>query len=95
MAKVSATFRRSATSTSPERHSTYAHARRTVVTSGGRSTLTPCQNVETEFMTPAATVLHNKSFLRAVATTYFSTPYVAYYSFQRARVLAIIIKHCL
>ena len=51
------------------------------VTSGGRSTLTPCQNVET--------VLHNKSFLRAVATTYFSTPYVAHYSFQRARVLAI------
>ena len=45
---------------------------RTGVTSGGRSTLTPCQNVENEFMTPAATVLHNKSFLRAAATTYFS-----------------------
>ena len=26
---------------------------------------TSCQNVETEFMTPAATVLHNKSFLRS------------------------------
>ena len=72
--------RRYATSSSPERRSTYAHARRTGVTSGGRSTLTPCQNVETEFMTPAATVLHNKSFLRAAATTYFSTPYVAYSS---------------
>ena len=35
--------------------------------------MTPCQNVETEFMTPAATVLHNKSFLRAAATIYFST----------------------
>ena len=31
-------------------------------------------------MTPAATVLHNKSFLRAAATTYFSTPYVAHSS---------------
>ena len=30
--------------------------------------------------TPAATVLHNKSFLRAAATTYFSTPYVAHSS---------------
>ena len=39
-------------------------------TSGGRSTLIPCQNVETG--------LHNKSFLRAAATTYFSTPYVAH-----------------
>ena len=38
------------------------------------------ENVETEFMTPAATVLHNKSFLRAAATTYFSTPYVAHSS---------------
>ena len=43
-------------------------------------------------MTPAATVLHNKSFLRAVATTYFSTPYVAHYCFQRACVIAIY-KH--
>ena len=66
--------RRYATSSSPERRSTYAHVRRTGVTSGGRSTLTPCQNVETEFMTPAATVLHNTLFLRAAATTYFSTP---------------------
>ena len=49
----------------------------------------PCQNVETEFMTPAATVLRNKSFLRALVTTYFLTPYVAHYSFQRARVRAI------
>ena len=40
---------------------------------------TSCQNVETEFMTPAATVLYNKSFLRAAATTYLSTPYVAHY----------------
>ena len=72
--------RRYATSSSLERRSTYAHARRTGVTSGGRSTLTPCQNIETEFMTPAATVLHNKSFLRAAATTYFSTPYVAHSS---------------
>ena len=64
--------RRYATSSSPERRSTYAHARRTGVTSGGRSTLTPCQNVENEFMTPAATVLHNKPFLRAAVTTYFS-----------------------
>ena len=31
---------------------------------------TSCQKVETEFMTPAATVLHKKSFLRAAATTY-------------------------
>ena len=44
-------------------------------------------------MTPAATVLHNKSFLRAVATTYFSTPYVAHYSFQRARVLSIYLHN--
>ena len=44
--------RRYAMSSSPERRSTYARARRTGVTSGGRSTLTPCQNVETEFMTP-------------------------------------------
>ena len=72
--------RRYATSSSPERRFLYAHARRTGVTSGGRSTLTPCQNVETEFMTPAATVLRNKSFLRAAATTYFSTPYVAHSS---------------
>ena len=81
--------RRTATSSSPERRSTYAHARQTGVTSGGRSTLTPCQNVETEFMTPAATLLHNKSFLRAVTTTYFSTPYVAHYSFQRARAVTM------
>ena len=40
-------------------------------------------------MTPAATVLHHKSFLRAAATTYFSTPYVAHYSFQHAHILAI------
>ena len=33
-----------------------------------------------KFMTPAATVLHNRSFLRAAATTYFSTPYVAHSS---------------
>ena len=72
--------RRYATSSNPERRSTYAHARRTGVTSGGRSNLTLCQNVETEFMTPAATVLHNKSFLRAAAATYFSTPYVAHSS---------------
>ena len=82
--KVSGSWRRLArrytTSSSPERRSTYAHARRTGVTSGGRSTLSPCQNVETEFMTPVATVLHNKSFLRAAATTYFSTPYVAHSS---------------
>ena len=31
-------------------------------------------------MTPAATVLHNNSFLRAAATTYFSTPHVAHCS---------------
>ena len=68
--------RRYAMSSSPEHRSTYAHARRTGVTSGGRSTLTPCQIVETEFMTPAATVLHNKSFLRAAAMTYFTTPHV-------------------
>ena len=52
--------RRYATSSGPERRPPYAHARRTGVTSDGRSTLTPCQNVETEFMTSAATVLHNK-----------------------------------
>ena len=40
---------------------------------------TSCQNVETEFMTPAATVLHNKSFLHAAAMTYLLTPYVAHY----------------
>ena len=34
-------------------------------------------SIGTEFMTPAAIVLHNKSFLRAAATTYFSTPHVA------------------
>ena len=44
-------------------------------------------------MTPAATVLHNKSFLRTVATTYFSTSYVAHYSFQIARVLAIYLHN--
>ena len=71
--------RRYATSSGPERRSPYAHARQTGVTSDGRSTLTPCQNVETEFMTPAATVLHNKSFLRAAATTNFLTLYVAHY----------------
>ena len=68
MSKVSGSrqrlARRYATSSGPERRSPYAHARRTGVTSGGRPTLTPCQNVVTEFMTPAATVLHNKSFLR-------------------------------
>ena len=32
--------------------------------------MTPCQNVETDFITSASTVLHNKSFLRAAATTY-------------------------
>ena len=80
--------RRYATSSSPERRSTYAHARRTGITSGGRSTLTPCQNVETEFMTPAATMLHNKSFLRAAATTYFSTPYVA-----RVLVISLLNDH--
>ena len=78
--KVSGSWRRLAqryaTSSSPERRSTYAHARRTGVTSGGRSTLTPCQNIETELMTTAATVLQNKSFLRAAATTYFSTAHV-------------------
>ena len=83
MSKVSGSrqrlAQRYATSSGPERRSTYAHARRTGMTSGGRSTLTPCQNVETEFMTPAATVLHNKSFLRAAATTYFLTLYVAHY----------------
>ena len=30
---------------------------------------TSCQNVETEFMTPAATVLHKKSFLRSAASS--------------------------
>ena len=44
-------------------------------------------------MTPAATVLQNKSFLRAVAMTYFSTPYVAHYSFQHARVFAIYLHN--
>ena len=44
------------------------------------TTLTPCQKVENELMTPAATVLHNKSFLRAAATTYLSTPHVAHSS---------------
>ena len=44
------------------------------------SNLNKCQNVETEFLTAAATVLHNKSFLRAAAMTYFSTPYVAHSS---------------
>ena len=79
MAKVSASY---ATSSSSERRSTYAHACLTGVTSGGRSTLTPRARiyVETKFMTPAAAVLHNKSFLRAAATTYFSTPYVAHSS---------------
>ena len=103
MSKVSGSrqrlARRYATSSGPERRSPYARARRTGVTSGRRSTLTPCQNVETDFMTPAATVLHNKSFLRAAATTYFSTSYVAHYSFQRARVRFILLrtlrKHCL
>ena len=51
--------------------------------------MTLCQNVETEFLTPEATVLRNKSFLRALVTTYFSTLYVAHYSFQCACVLAI------
>ena len=50
-------------------------------------------NFETECMTPAATVLHNKSFLHTVATTYFSTPYVAHYNFQRARVLVIYLHN--
>ena len=31
-------------------------------------------------MIPAATVLHKKLFLRAAATTYFSTPYIAHSS---------------
>ena len=55
-------------------HSTYAHALAlaTRMTSGGRSTLTPRQNVETEFTTHAATALHNNSCSRAVATTYLS-----------------------
>ena len=42
------------------------------MTSGGRSTLTPCQNVELEFITHAATVLHNNTFSGAVAITSFS-----------------------
>ena len=74
MSKVSGSrqrlARRYATSSGPERRSP---------ASGGQSTLTPCQYGETEFKTIAATVLHNKSFLHAAATTYFSTPYVAHY----------------
>ena len=44
----------------------YVHARATCVTSGGRSTLTLCQIVETEFMTHVATVLHNNNCSRSV-----------------------------
>ena len=45
---------------------------------------TSCQNVETEFMTPSATVLHNLNHfctlrVQAAATSYFSTSYVAHY----------------
>ena len=84
MSKVSSSWqrlaRRSATSSSPERRSTYAHARRT---SGDRSN--PCQNVDTEFMTPAATVLHKKIISERSSENLLFDPYVAHYSFQRAR----------
>jgi len=46
--------------------STYAHVCATDVTSGGRSNLTPCQNVETEFITHEATVLHNNNNFSAL-----------------------------
>ena len=54
--------------------------------------MTPCQNVETSVHDPRGDyyiIKHNKSLLRAVATTYFSTPYVAHYSFQRARIVTM------
>jgi len=49
--------------------------RATGVISGGRSTVNPCQNVEIEFITHAATMLHTNH-------------YIADYSFTSARVHA-------